>query len=41
VPPAVEPPTPEELKQRLDVVHLLHKGLYGENGPQSLEDREG
>jgi hypothetical protein len=38
VPQSVEPATPEELKQKLDVVHLLHKGLYGENGPQSSEE---
>jgi hypothetical protein len=26
------PPSVEELKQKLDVVHLLHKTLYGDNG---------
>ena len=25
------PPTPEELKERLGIVHMLHRGLYGEN----------
>jgi hypothetical protein len=26
------PPTTEDLKDRLGIVHMLHKGLYGENG---------
>ena len=34
--PAVAP-TPEELRQRLGIVHLLHQGLYGENGHQAKE----
>lgn len=30
--PAAAPATPEELKQRIGIVHTLHQGLYGENG---------
>jgi len=26
------PPTVDDLKSRLNIVHMLHKGLYGENG---------
>lgn len=33
-PPTVAPapPTVEDLKQKLDTVHLLHQALYGKNG---------
>ena len=31
------PATVDELKQRIDVVSLLHRGLYGENGQQAEE----
>lgn len=27
-----DPPPIDELKNKLDIVHMLHKGLYGENG---------
>jgi hypothetical protein len=32
--PVVEesPQTPDEIKRRLAMVHLLHQGLYGDNG---------
>jgi hypothetical protein len=32
---APEPPTVEDLKGRLDIVHMLHRGLYGEGGAQA------
>lgn len=32
-------PTPEELRQRLGIVHLLHQGLYGDSGQTASEDR--
>ena len=32
VPPPAAPATPEELKERLGIVSMLHRGLYGENG---------
>jgi hypothetical protein len=30
--PAPEPATVDELKHRLDIVHMLHQGFYGPNG---------
>ena len=38
VPRPATPATPEELKQKLDVVHMLHRGLYGENGSGGQKD---
>jgi hypothetical protein len=35
--PAPEPPTVEDLKNRMGIVHMLHKGLYGENGAQGSQ----
>ena len=29
------PATADELRRKIDVVQLLHRGLYGENGQQS------
>jgi hypothetical protein len=29
------PPTTETLKDRLGIVHMLHKGLYGDNGQRA------
>lgn len=36
--PEPEPPTVDELKNRINVVHWLHKGLYGDNGMSVQEE---
>lgn len=32
--PQPEQPTIDDLKHKIGIVHMLHKGLYGENGQQ-------